>query len=56
MKPIISIIIIFSISFAGVKDFLNSDYENPNGQPFLVSIGIEKNINDFTLKGLTNIH
>ena len=56
MKPIISIIIIFSISFAGVKDFLNSDYENPNGQPFLVSIGIEKNINDFKYYNESNFN
>ena len=47
MRIIICTIVIFSASFAGVKEFLNSEYENPNGQPFLVSIGIEKNINEF---------
>ena len=47
MRIIICTIVILSTSFAGVKEFLNSEYENPNGQPFLVSIGIEKNINKF---------
>ena len=47
MKTIICTIVVFSMSFAGIKEFLNSKYENPNGQPFLVSIGIEKNIKGF---------
>jgi len=31
---------------AGLSDFV-SDVENPNGQPFMMSLGIEKNIHSF---------
>ena len=56
MKKIICIVVMLSMSFAGIKEFLNSEYENPNGQPFLVSIGIEKNINEFKYYNESNFN
>ena len=32
---------------AGFNNPLSVNYENPNGKPFLISIGIEKNIDSF---------
>ena len=56
MKTIIIAIIIYSTSFAGIKEFLNTEYENPNGEPFLVSIGVEKNINKFKYYNESNFN
>ena len=46
MKGHIIGIILLGISIAGIKNPQNINYENPNGQPFVISMGIEKNINN----------
>ena len=43
----LSILILFNSIFAGFNDFFKAEYENPNGEPFLVSLGIEKNVSSF---------
>ena len=40
-------IILFSFIFSGLTNPFKVDYENPNGEPFLISIGIEKNVDPF---------
>ena len=40
-------IILFSFIFSGLTNPFKVDYENPNGEPFLISIGIEKNVDSF---------
>ena len=47
MKGKIILIILLGISVAEIKKLSNINYENPNGQPLLISMGIEKNINSF---------
>ena len=37
----------FTFIFSGFNDLFNIDYENPNGDPFLISLGIEKNVDSF---------
>ena len=37
----------FTFLFSGISNPFNADYENPNGDPFLISIGVEKNIDSF---------
>tara|TARA_B100001250_G_C19495768_1_gene655168 strand:- start:174 stop:509 length:336 start_codon:yes stop_codon:yes gene_type:complete len=39
--------LLFTFSFSGISNPFSVDYENPNGEPFLISIGIEKNIDSF---------
>ena len=40
----LSLLILVHTMFAGFGNFFTSEYENPNGKPFLISIGIEKNV------------
>ena len=46
MKATKLLIFLLSLTFIfpGFKSLSNIDYENPNGDPFLISIGIEKNV------------
>ena len=37
----------FSFIFSGLNNPFSVEYENPNGDPFLISIGIEKNVDSF---------
>tara|TARA_Y100001968_G_C19218902_1_gene648670 strand:+ start:367 stop:702 length:336 start_codon:yes stop_codon:yes gene_type:complete len=39
--------LLLTFVFSGISNPFKVDYENPNGEPFLISIGIEKNINSF---------
>ena len=43
----ISLLILVHTVFAGFGDLFKSDFDNPNGEPLLVSIGVEKNIHSF---------
>lgn len=49
MKATKLLIFLLSLTFIfpGFKSLSNIDYENPNGDPFLISIGIEKNVDSF---------
>ena len=47
MKQLILIMLIGNLVFPGMLDELLKDSENPNGEPFLLSLGIEKNIHSF---------
>ena len=42
----IVIVIFLSILNAGFSEFVK-EVDNPNGEPFMVSLGIEKNVNSF---------
>ena len=48
MKTISIYIFVFLLSFleAGTSDFFKNN-ENPNGKPFVLSLGLEKNIHSF---------
>ena len=41
------LLLLLSFIFSGFNNPFSVDYENPNGNPFLISIGIEKNIDSF---------
>ena len=42
----LTVLFFFGRLDAGLSKFV-SDVENPNGQPFMMSLGIEKNVQSF---------
>tara|TARA_B100000579_G_C22049924_1_gene496506 strand:+ start:166 stop:501 length:336 start_codon:yes stop_codon:yes gene_type:complete len=40
-------ILLLTFALPGVSNLFKTKYDNPNGKPFLISIGIEKNIDSF---------
>ena len=44
---ILALMISINTLYANIFQNLNSMVENPNGEPFLISLGIEKNIDSF---------
>ena len=50
MRSFVCFLIVFLSSTrldAGISEIIG-DVENPNGQPFMMSLGIEKNVHSFT--------
>ena len=43
----ITLVLYFTLMFGGFNNLFSTQYENPNGEPFLISVGIEKNIDSF---------
>ena len=54
MKYQRALVFILLICGLNAKDFDLSEFENPNGHPFLVSFGIEKNIDSFKYYNQSN--